>query len=218
MKRIDLRIILSFLLAALALASCTRTEPVAEQTPPGPTEPPFENTEPEVYQTFVIQTLSTGPVKFFIARSGDNWRIDSDLDGANRTASLRLDGKDYVLDFGSRSYGEYTSGHGFDERAETVREVTFGLINGRDVAVYERNGQGYRSKDDKGREVNITLDEQGRPVSKEIYRDSDGGRVREIRVELNDFKLLADPAHFDIPKDFKKVTMAEMKNILTKAR
>jgi hypothetical protein len=218
MKRIKLSITLILVLMCLAMSACTGVEPVAEKPPLEPTEPPFENTEPEKYQTYVTHNTPAGVVRFFIARNGDNWRIDSDVDGPNRTASMRIDGKDYVLDLASGSYGEYTAGHGFDERQEMVREITYGLIAGKEIAVYEKTGEGYKFTDDKGREVIVRLSDHGRPLKKEIYRNAENGRGLDISVELMEFKLEPDPVHFVMPKDLKKVSMAEMKNILTKAR
>lgn len=213
-----------FLLTILSVAligSCTGSQPEGNQNAADPTEPPFSNSEPERYQAIVVQASPSGSVKFLIARDGERWRIDSDLGLPGQTGSLHVDKKDYVLHFASRSYGEYTAGHGFDERPGMVEEISHGLLNSREVAKYEIIGtEGdltrYKMTNDKGKEAVITIDTaRGIPVRKEIYDLAEGGRKLEMTVTIEDYKTEPDPANFELPRDFKQVPIGEMKKILT---
>ncbi len=216
--------LLTLVAAAGLMISCSTPEPVADMPAAVPTEPPFANAEPEKYQTFVLQTSPSGTVRFLIARDGDRWRIDSDLGQPRQTGSLHTDQKDFVLDYATRSYGEYTAGHGFDERPNMVEEITHGLFNSREIAVYENLGTDggfaqYKMTDGKGKESIITIDlAKGLPIRKEIFNIADGNRMLEMTVWLEDFTTEVDPANFEIGKDFKKVSMDEMKKILSLSR
>ncbi len=182
-------------------------------------EPPYMNDEPEKYQTYVLQATSGETVKFFAARDGDKWRIDSAYGTPTQTGSLHTD-KDYVLAFAQKSYGEYESAHGFDERPNMVQEITHGMLNARDKAVFETLSSAggvtrYRAIDANGKEAVITFDETKKiPVKKEIFNTQGGVRKLEITISLEEFTTDVDAAHFEIPKGFKKVPRQEIKNIL----
>lgn len=211
-----------FLISSAALfGSCAIQQPAALQNTAEPSEPPFENSEPERYQTIVVQASPGGIVRFLIARDGDRWRIDSDYGQPQQTGSLHVDKRDYVLHFATRSYSEYTAGHGFDERPGMVEEISHGLFNSREVGSYEVVGtQGeltqYKMSSSNGKEAVITVDTaKSLPVRKEIYRLTDGGHQSEVTVTLEDLKPDPDASNFEIPSDFKKVPIGEMKKILS---
>jgi hypothetical protein len=209
------------ILSIALLASCSPSEQTSNQPAAEPSEPPFSNAEPESYQAIVVQSSPGGTVKFLIARDGDRWRIDSEYGLPSQTGSLHVDKKDFVLDFATRSYSEYTAGHGFDERPGMVEEISFGLLNSRETANYEMvatEGEltRYRMIDGKGKEAIITIDtSKDIPVKKEIYDLADGGRQLTMTVTLEDLRLEPDQANFDLPKDFKQVPIGDMKKILT---
>jgi hypothetical protein len=100
--------LLIILLSIAQILSCNRSQPTGGDNAVPQSEPPFSNTEPESYQTILVQTSPEGTVRFLIARDGDKWRIDSEYGLSSQTGSLHLDKKDYVLDFATKSYGEYT--------------------------------------------------------------------------------------------------------------
>ncbi len=200
--------------------------PKADQNPSIPpqdavrVEPPYQNAEPETYQTEVWQVTQRGTDKFLISRKGDKWRIDSAVGDPSQTASLR-NGKYYVLSMATKSYAEYDPGHGYDDRADTVIAITMGLIGGREKAVYEMTGTAdgqtkYRVTGAPGKPVEsiVTVDGKvGLPVMKEVYK-TDGERVLDMTVKLNGFKTEVDDSVFELPKDFKKVPLEEIKKTL----
>lgn len=185
------------------------------------TEPPYQNAEPETYQVEVWQTNAGVTDKFLISRKGDLWRIDSAYGDPSQTTALH-NVKDYVLSMSTKTYAEYQPGHGFDDRADTVNAITMGLINGRDNAVYETVGTAdgqtkYKVTGAPGKPVEsmVTVDGKiGLPVMKEIFK-IEGERTLDMTVKLTGFKTEVDAALFDLPKDFKKVPIEEMKKVLT---
>ncbi|MEQ1603993.1 MAG: hypothetical protein ABL999_03920 [Pyrinomonadaceae bacterium] len=186
------------------------------------TEPPFKNGEPEKYQTEVLQTSAIGVEKFFIIRDGAKWRIDSAYGSPDQVSSLHTD-KDYVASFAAKSVAEYPATHGFDERENMVTEISFGLINSREKAAYETMGTEngitkYRiaPAPPKNIETVIHYDEKlGLPIKKEIFRNDGANRLIDRTIEFSGFKTEIDTTLFAFPKDFKKVSVEDMKKILT---
>ena len=184
------------------------------------TEPPFPNAEPENYYAEVSQVTPAGTDKFVITRKGDKWRVDNAFGDPRQTTTLHTD-KDYVLSMATKTYAEYTNGHGYDERSSIIEGVTDGLWNRRDNAVYEKIGTEngmtkYRVTGAPGKPVEsiITIDDAlGLPMVKENYK-SENGRTLELTVKITGFKTEADDSNFVIPKDFKKVPLEEMRKVL----
>ena len=181
------------------------------------TEPPFQNAEPENYQAEVWQVTPAGTDKYLMTRKGDKWRVDNAYGDPNQTTTLHTD-KDYVLSMATKTYAEYTTGHGYDDRASTVEGVTDGLWNRRDNAVYEKigteNGKTkYRVTGAPGKPVEsiITIDDAlGLPMIKEVYTP-ENGRTLGRTVKIAEYKTTVDDTAFSIPKDFKKVPIEEMR-------
>jgi hypothetical protein len=208
----------------LLLQACGSTKPADQSIIPpedaARTEPPFQNAEPENYQAEVWQISPAGTEKFLIARKGDKWRVDNAYSDPKQTVTLHSD-KDYVLSIATKTYAEYTTGHGYDDRASTVEGVTDGLWNRRDNAVYEKigteNGKTkYRVTGAPGKPVEsiITIDDAlGLPMMKEVYT-SENGRALARTTKIADYKTTVDDNAFSIPKDFKKVPLEEMRKVL----
>lgn len=186
------------------------------------TEAPFPNKEPEKYQTEIWQTSARGVEKFFIARDGAKWRIDSAYGAPDQVTTLHTD-KDYVLASASKTYAEYPVSHGFDEREGMVGEISLGMINGAERAVFEKVGAEsgttkYKMTADAGSDLEtfIYFDEKaGIPVKKEIFKTEGGQRTMDRSVELSGFKTEVDAALFTLPKDFQKASIEEMKKVLS---
>lgn len=207
-------------LSVTLLAACSSPGPVSNLAGAEPTEPPFTNEEPEKYQTFIVQTTPKETVRFFVARDGDKWRVDSAYGTPSQTTSLHTD-KDYILAYEAKAYSEYDSTHGFDERPNMVQEISYGMLNSRDKAVYEEISSEagvakFRFIDARGKESVVTFDkENGLPIKKEIFSINDGAKTLEITISLEGLLTEVDPGHFEIPKEFKKASAEEMKKILT---
>ncbi len=213
-------------ISAALFASCAKvkTGDIANLTPSdlAKTVSPFPNKEPENYQTEIWQTSATGTEKFFIVRSGKKWRFDSSLGEAEQVTDLHTD-KEYVLLYATKVFAEYSVAHGFDEREGTVNEISLGMLNSDAKGIYEKLGTDagvtkYKviSDADKGRESVVSFDEKlGLPVRKEIYKGTGTERTLEMTVTLSGFKTDVEETLFALPKDFKKVSIEEMKKALS---
>jgi hypothetical protein len=206
-------------IAATVLSACSPKASSADSHAVAASEPPFQNEEPDRYQTYILQTTPSETVKFFVARDGDNWRIDSAYGTPVQATSLHTD-KEYMIAPVAKAFAEYESVHGYDERPNMVHEITYGLINGRENAVYEKVGQGsrvvqFKYVDSKGKEAIVTYDESmSFPLKKEIFGTKDGAKTLEASVTLEGFTTNVDRANFELPKDLKKISPQEMKLIL----
>ncbi|MEP6946858.1 MAG: hypothetical protein ABJA02_13135 [Acidobacteriota bacterium] len=184
------------------------------------TEPPYQNAEPEAYEAQIAQIRASGTEKYFIARKGDKWRVDNAYGDPSQITTIHSD-NNYVLSPGTKTYAEFETGHGYDDRAVTVEAVTGGMINGRDSAIYEKTGSvngmtTYRVTGIAGKptESIMTVDEKlGFPVTKELYR-LDGGRALDVTYMLTDYTTDVDDSLFNIPKDFKKVPLEDMRKTI----
>ena len=216
-----LLLVLSFTLLLLCCQTVSTGENV-NAVERAKTEAPFPNKEPEKYQTEIWQTSARGTEKFFIARDGAKWRIDSAYGAADQVTTLHTD-KDYVLASASKIYAEYPTSHGFDEREGMVSEISLGMLNGIERAIFEKLGTEsgitkYRMTADVGSnlETFIYFDEKaGLPVKKEIFKIDGNHRVLDRSVELSGFKTEVDAALFILPKDFQKASIEEMKKVLS---
>lgn len=218
------RSLLLVVFSALFVASCSivQTGNIVGPNDKPKTDAPYSNAEPEKYQTEIWQTTAGGTEKFFAARNGDKWRIDSAYGAPDQVTSLHTD-KDYVLSFATKVYAEYPVGHGFDERQGMVDEISMGMLNSKAKGSFEKTKSDggltiYRvvSDVDKGKESTITFDERlGLPVKKEIYKANEAGRTVDMTVTLSGFKTDVDDGLFVLPKGFKKVSIEEMKKTLS---
>ena len=217
--------ILFLAFSSLVLAGCNQTKTdVAAIAPPADAlraEPPFANEEPENYQAEIKVTAGAVVERFFAVRKGANWRIDAGYGDPGQVTTMKTD-KDYVLSMATKTYSDYDSGHGFDERSRMIGEISRGMINNRAQAVFEKIGtEGtitkYRKRGEATKDLTsiISFDEKlGLPVRMEIFKNTNGTGPADVTVELVGFKAEPDEALLAIPKDFKLVPLPEMKKVL----
>ena len=95
------------------------------------------------------------------------------------------------------------------------------MINNKEVAVYEKtddNGEliKYKYLDQMGNESIVTFDTaKGIPIRKELFSIKDGSRTPKVVISLEEFSTDVDPANFELPKEFKRVSPQEMRSILS---
>jgi hypothetical protein len=207
-------------LIAFALAACSTPDTAVNTIAAAATEPPFKNEEPEKYQTYIVQTTPTETVRFFVARDGAKWRVDSAYGAPGQTTALHTN-KDYVLAHSAETYSAYEQSHGYDERPNMIEEITYGMINERENAVYEKIGSSdgilkYKYVDGKGRECIVSYDKvKGLPVTKELFTNSGDTKALQMSISLEGFSTEVDQSNFELPKGFRRVTPQEMRSILT---
>lgn len=215
-------------LTAVIFQACGGTKPADQASgPPADaqrTEPPYANAEPEKYQTEIVVTAGSLVEKFMAVRSGGKWRVDTAYGDPKQVTTLRTD-KDYVMSIATRSYSNYQSGHGYDERARMVEDITRGMINSRTNAVFEKLGSEggvtkYRKWGEAGKDLVsiVSFDEKaGIPVKMEIFKNTPGTGPADVTVQLVNFKAEPDETLLAIPKDFKEVPIEDMKKVLVAA-
>ncbi len=215
-------------LTSVIFQACGGTKPADQASgPPADaqrTEPPYANAEPEKYQTEIVVTAGTLVEKFMAVRSGGKWRVDTAYGDPKQVTTLRTD-KDYVISIATRSYSNYQSGHGYDERARMVEDITRGMINSRTNAVFEKLGSEggvtkYRKWGEAGKDLVsiVSFDEKaGIPVKMEIFKNTPGTGPAAVTVQLVNFKAEPDETLLAIPKDFKEVPIEDMKKVLVAA-
>lgn len=212
----------SFLAGCGTSSSGGSTSAPSAETPK--TEPPFARVEPETYQTEIVVTTAGVVERFLAVRDGKKWRIDTGYGGARPVTSLGTD-KSYVLSNASKIFSDYDPGHGFDDRSGMIEEITRGMLNKAERAVYEKLGSEvgvtkYKMWGEAGKnlETIFSFDEKsGLPVKMEVFKNGQGAGPVDVTVELKDFKSDVDQTLFVIPKDFKKVPLEEMKKVLIAA-
>lgn len=212
--------VLLFIIATIMVA-CSNSSTISTPAPPtvAAVDSPFPTGEPEKYQTEIWQTTSNGVEKFLVARAGTKWRVDSAYGDPAQVTTLHTD-KDYVIAVAQKTYAEYPTSHGYDERDNMVAEISYNMLNNKLKGVYEKDGNTYKimNEGDKPGEAVVTFDDKLQlPTKKEIYRTVDGKKSLVVTVTLNNFKTEPDASLFDIPKDFKKVAVEDMKRVLTGA-
>ncbi|HEX3101233.1 MAG TPA: hypothetical protein VHQ01_05555 [Pyrinomonadaceae bacterium] len=183
---------------------------------------PYPNKEPEKYQTEIWQTTPAGIEKFFVARDGAKWRIDSSYGQPDQVTTIHTD-KEYVFSFAAKIYAEYPISHGYDDREDTINAMTHGMLNAKEKGVFEKIGNEggltkYKVAPDAGKNVEtlIYVDEKlGLPLKKEVFKTDGGQRVLDYSVQLTGFKPAADANMFELLKGYKLVSSDEMKKALT---
>lgn len=201
--------------------------------------PPFQTREPERYQwTRVItavtsvHTASTGEPSVtqtvFMARDGDKRREDYEMPQGVKMTVLRLPEGSYTIYPSKKMYAEI----GADSSQEGAPSATpdFSadkLVNASRVgARYEKLGTEevlgrtttkYRvTAEGSGAgavsvETILWVDESlGMPVRSESTSRSEAMGESRYTVEYRDIKLEADDSLFVLPKDYRKVTQAEI--------
>jgi hypothetical protein len=213
--------------AVLFVQGCgpAKTGNTAAAPPPDAqkTEPPYKNDDPEAFQTEIKVTTGAAVERFMAVRKGDKWRVDTDFGGPNHFISLRTD-KDYVMSATAKIYSDYQSGHGFDERARMIGDITRGMLDTRVRAVFEKlTTEGSITKYRMWGEPNknlvsiVSFDEKaGIPVRMEVFKNGGDGPA-DMTVELVGFKAEPDETLLVIPKDFKAVPLEEMRKFLIAA-
>lgn len=181
-------------------------------------EIPFENKEPENFQAeIVVSTFINGEKLERItkaARSQAKIRYDFSngisflQTGENEKFLLQIDKKIYAQNAGGANdsaTGETLKDFLTTEWLNEKRDVKFenlGAENG--LAKYRISGENNSS------EIIIYVDENLKfPVKQEFYSVNGEQKTLVSAIEIKNLKLEANATLFDLPKDFKKVSLEE---------
>lgn len=202
--------------------------------------PPFATKEPTVYQAKIVFSAkhSNGAANYlvqnyFIARDGDNRRLDFEL-GDNRVSHLQLaDGKQFVLFPAQKVYAELKTP---DEKLLTNQPQEFSLehllhtkppdatfqrigaeeVLGRQTVKYQLDFGAVRNAADVRTETTVWADENlGLPIKTEVVAiENEQPEGARSTMKLQEIKTEAEPNLFDVPKDFRQVTFQEARQIM----
>lgn len=202
--------------------------------------PPFATKEPEKYSakivfSFRFEETAANFVEqiYLVARDGANRRLDFQI-GENAIAKLQTaDGKSFVLLPARKVYAEITAENSIpnfpDEfsleqllhtkpAGATFEKIGEEEITGRKTTKYKLDFGAVREVENARTETFVWADDTlGLPVKTEIIamENNQPSGARNL-VELREIKTEIEPQIFEIPKDFRKISVQEIQQILKK--
>ena len=187
------------------------------------TDVPFSTTEPENFQAEFVVTVNAQEDKTLIARAGGRQFSAYNFGKNNQFSNMRTaDGKSFQVVTDKKIYVE-NSGIAPGQPGDNPFDfLTAEWLSQKTAAKFERLGAEnglikYRAVlGENGKsEVEIWVDEQiGLPVKQEFYSLDGNGRTLNLTFEMKNFTAQVNENFFEIPKDFRKVTIEEFRRIL----
>lgn len=188
---------------------------------------PFSTKEPNVYQAEIVLTNYAGGEKserkIFTARRGEKIRYDYE----NRISFLQIGESQRIsIHNGKKIYAENPTNSGVaGETSNQIKDfLTVEWLNEKRGATFENLGTEnnltkyrVRLKDapDAASETLIFVDENLKiPVRQEFYATVGEQKSLVFSMKLEDLKLEADDKIFELPKDFRKISLKEFQNTI----
>ncbi|MGI8812287.1 MAG: hypothetical protein ACR2IH_07125 [Pyrinomonadaceae bacterium] len=174
----------------------------------------FPTKEPETYQAEVVITAGGIEQKFRCMRKGSASRIDYDLGREYQRSYIRTDA-DRVVSDRRKLYADVPAGRG---GSELQNDTADNMLIRNHYSEIERLGtenglSKFRAKMDQSTASEAIIyvnDELGLPVREELFSLSpDGGRQLQYTYELRDVRNEVDTGVFEIPQNYKKVSIDE---------
>lgn len=188
------------------------------------TEIPFSTKEPDVYQAEIVLTVYANGEKterkIFTARSGEKLRTDYE----SKISFLHSDaGRKFLIHNGKKIYSETQTESDFaGENGDELRDfLTSQWLNEKADTKFENLGAEnnvtkYRAvfESSGASETLIYVDENFKiPVRQEFYSITGERKNLVFSTEIRNLKLAVDEKLFELPKDFKKVSVDEFQKI-----
>ncbi len=189
---------------------------------------PFSTKEPDVYQAEIVLTNFAGGEKserkIFTARRGEKLRCDYE----NKISFLQTgENQKFLVHSGKKIYTENAAISGVASgTGDPVKDfLTTEWLNEKPGATFENLGAEnngltkylVRLEDapNADSETLIFVDENLKiPVRQEFYTTGGEQKVLVFSMELENLKLEADDKLFELPKDFRKVSMNEFQKTI----
>jgi hypothetical protein len=191
-------------------------------------EIPFSTKEPDAFQTEIVLTVKDNfEDKTFIAKNGANRFIAFDFQGKAEFALLQLAGNQSFLIAPSQKIYAENQSETAGAKIETLNDLlTAGWSNQKADAKFERLGAEndfvkylVNLDETKKSEIIISVDEKiGLPVKQEFYSISNKQKTLTLTMEMKNFSLLAEAKFFEVPEDYKKVSLEEFRETLRRMR
>lgn len=218
---------------ALTLFSACRWWQKAENETPAPTPfvaeeiksgIPFSTKEPENFQAEFVVMTGEKEDKTFVARgSGNNRRYDFNYGQKTQVSVVQTaDSKSFLIFQDKKIYAENLNNAAAQNLENPFDFLTTEWLNQKADAKFESLGaenslMKYRVSLGAGQiaESIIWVDEKiSLPVKQEFYSIIGEQRILNFTFEMKNFKPQADIGLFEIPKDFRKVSVEEFHKIL----
>ena len=179
---------------------------------------PFSTKEPDEYQAEIV--ISAGGVerRLFAARKNGRSRIDYDRGTPGQRTVIRSD-RDIVYSERLNIYADAAPSTASSGSSELENDITLSLLNSRPFTTFESMGtvnglSTYRARaaGESGETIISVDDGSGLPVKQEMFSVAeDGTRTLQYSVELRDVRLEAGDALFAVPKNARRVPLAEFR-------
>lgn len=217
---------------ALTLISACRWWQKAETQTPSPTPfvakeiengIPFIIKEPENFQAEFVVSTGVKEDKTFVARAGDNRRNDYHYEQKNQISVVQTtDNKSFLIFNDKKVYSENPTNEVSVVAENAFDFLTTEWLNQKNDAKFESLGTEngflkYSVKFDENQnsESIIWVDENiGLPVKQEFYSVNGERKTLHFTFELKNFKLQTDAGLFEVPKDFRKISVEDFRKIL----
>lgn len=190
-------------------------------------EIPFSSREPDVFQAeIVLTTFANGEKserKIFTARKAAKQRYDFE----NETSFLRTsENQSFLIDNNRRVFAEnQTNSNVSDEAADAVKDfLTTDWLNEKRGAAFEKIGTEndltkylvrFADAPKADSEVLIFVDENLKiPIRQEFYAANGEQKILLFSMELRNFQSSADDNFFELPKDFRQVSLSDFQKSL----
>jgi len=215
-------VLLTVLFCAFIFPGCgsqpknENTAPAANQT----SDLPFSTKEPPVYQGDFYTGTSDYQNHWFVARKGDNWRVDFYRDGTKAWSQLKTD-KVYYLDHKKKIYAaEPMTNDNSAVQSQYFTTLLSGFFKGKEYHHVDDLGREgdlkkykVRPDDASSDEIYLYVDEKTGIVVKQeflAHNEMDGNAsIARYTSEIKDFKTEVDESSFQIPPDYKYVDWSQ---------
>lgn len=189
---------------------------------------PFSTKEPDVYQTEIVLTGASGIAeKTFAAKNAANRLLILDFQTKTETAFLQIgEDQNYAIARQPKIYAENKSETN-NAKSEPLSDfLTVELVNRKTGARFEtlsteNNLAKYRVnlEDAANSEMIIFVDERfGLPVRQEFYSGAGEQKNLTLTMELINYRSQTEPNIFEIPKDYRKVSLREFRETMRRER
>jgi hypothetical protein len=205
------------------------------QLPNNLIEAPFSVREPEKYQAKIVfsfkfdtQAANFVQQKYFVARDGANRRLDFEIGDETVTRLQTTEGKTFVLLPKQKSYtelgksaslpvnmpSEISLEHLLHAKPVGAKFQKIGAedVSGKSAMKYKLDYGAVKEAENSRTETYIWVDETlGMPVKTEVSAIENGqpGGAKSV-MELSEIKTETSPDLFQIPKDFRQLTLNEI--------
>lgn len=182
----------------------------------------IETLDPETFQADVIFSVEgSSPKRIFIAKNAENQLIKF----GDETGQLQKGEKVFILNYRKKLFAEANTKSKLTEERSDFQFLISPLLNNKYQAdinyIGTENGlDQYLVKLDNSSKSEIVFfyDPNEKIIKRRDYYSLTDSKKLVYSIEIQNFRPQIDPSIFDLPSDFKKVTIGEFDEIIWKGR